>query len=280
MPAGILLAIAIASEVAATISLRYADGFSRPLPSTIVVLGYALSFWLLSLVLRDIPVGTTYAIWAGAGTAAIAVIGMAAARRARDRAEGRLDRADHPRRDRAQRLRRALMPRPSRRTALLDAALTVVRRDGAAALTLDAVAAEAGVSKGGLLYHFASKRALIDGLLERWLDEFGARLAGPGFAAAYVRASEVTGPENAASEFGMLAAMIEDPAVLGQVRERYAAWMDRMLEDVGDPVDAWLVRLAADGLWYSDLFGIAAPQGADRDRLIERLLALAAGGSK
>ena len=77
MPAGILLAIAIASEVAATISLRYADGFSRPLPSSIVVLGYALSFWLLSLVLRDIPVGTTYAIWAGAGTAAIAVIGMA-----------------------------------------------------------------------------------------------------------------------------------------------------------------------------------------------------------
>ena len=77
MPAGILLAIAIASEVAATISLRYADGFSRPLPSMIVVLGYALSFWLLSLVLRDIPVGTTYAIWAGAGTAAIAVIGMA-----------------------------------------------------------------------------------------------------------------------------------------------------------------------------------------------------------
>ena len=79
-----------------------------------------------------------------------------------------------------------------------------------------------------------------------------------------MRASEVTGPENAASEFGMLAAMIEDPAVLGQVRERYAAWMDRMLEDVGDPVDAWLVRLAADGLWYSDLLGIAAPQGADR----------------
>ena len=78
----------------------------------------------------------------------------------------------------------------------------------------------------------------------------------------------------------MLAAMIEDPAVLGQVRERYAAWMDRMLEDVRDPVDAWLVRLAADGLWYSDLFGIAAPRGADRDRLIERLLALAAGGSK
>ena len=41
--------------------------------------------------------------------------------------------------------------------------------------------------------------------------------------------------------------------------------------------DAWLVRLAADGLWYSDLLGIAAPQGDDRRRLIERLLALAQG---
>ncbi len=174
------------------------------------------------------------------------------------------------------------MPRPSRRTALLDAALAVVRREGAAKLTLDAVAAQAGVSKGGVLYHFGSKRALIDGLLDRWLDEFGANLDGPGIATAYVRASDIThaGPEAAASEFGVLAAMIEDPAVLEQVRERYSAWMDRILEDVEDPVDAWLVRLAADGLWYSDLLGIAAPRGADRDRLIERLLALAAGGSR
>jgi len=78
MPAGILLAIAITSEVAATIALRSADGFSRPIPSLIVVAGYALSFWMLSLVLRDISVGTTYAIWAGAGTAAIAVIGIVA----------------------------------------------------------------------------------------------------------------------------------------------------------------------------------------------------------
>ena len=77
MPAGVLLAIAIACEVAATLSLRYSHGFSRPLPSVVVVVGYAMSFWLLSLILRDIAVGTTYAIWAGAGTAAIALIGMA-----------------------------------------------------------------------------------------------------------------------------------------------------------------------------------------------------------
>ena len=78
MPVGILLAIAISSEVAATISLRYSHGFSVLLPSLIVVAGYATSFFLLSLVLKELSVGTTYAIWAGAGTAAIAVIGIVA----------------------------------------------------------------------------------------------------------------------------------------------------------------------------------------------------------
>ncbi len=78
MPVALLLSIAIASEVAATVSLRYSDGFSKPLPSAVVVVGYAISFWLLALVLRELSVGTTYAIWAGAGTAAVALIGILA----------------------------------------------------------------------------------------------------------------------------------------------------------------------------------------------------------
>jgi small multidrug resistance pump len=77
MPPGALLAIAIAVEVGATVSLRYSDGFTKPLPSAIVVAGYGLSFYLLALVLRDISVSTAYAVWSGAGTAAVALIGMA-----------------------------------------------------------------------------------------------------------------------------------------------------------------------------------------------------------
>jgi small multidrug resistance pump len=76
MPVGLLLTLAIAAEVAATVSLRYSEGFSRLVPSIIVVAGYATSFYLLSLILRELSVGTTYAIWAGAGTAAIALIGI------------------------------------------------------------------------------------------------------------------------------------------------------------------------------------------------------------
>jgi AcrR family transcriptional regulator len=174
------------------------------------------------------------------------------------------------------------MGRPNRRRQLLDAAIAVIRRDGAQALTLDAVAAEAGVSKGGVLYHFGSKRALIDGLVERWLDDFEDRIDGPDFAAAYVRACDLgaAGADISASEFGMLAALIGDPEGLEAARERHAQWMERML---GGPLareDAWLVRLAADGLWYSDLLGIAAPEGDDRRRLIARLLALTAGEAR
>jgi AcrR family transcriptional regulator len=172
--------------------------------------------------------------------------------------------------------------RPSRRTELLDAAVAVIRREGAAALTLDAVAAEAGVSKGGVLYHFASKRALIDGLLQRWLDDFESMLSDDDLLASYVRACDLgrAAPDRVASEFGMLAGMIEEPRVLAATRERQAGWMERMLAGAEDPVDAWIVRLAADGLWYSDLLGVAPPEGELRRRLIARLVALSTGGTR
>jgi len=78
MPAFLLLAFAILSEVGATLALRASDGFSRPIPSVIVVVGYGISFWLLALALKDIPVSLTYAIWSGVGTALIAVAGVVA----------------------------------------------------------------------------------------------------------------------------------------------------------------------------------------------------------
>ena len=77
MPA-ILLTIAILAEVAGTVALKYTDGFTNAGPSALVVGGYALSFWMLGLVLRDLPIGLTYAVWAAAGTALIAAIGIVA----------------------------------------------------------------------------------------------------------------------------------------------------------------------------------------------------------
>jgi small multidrug resistance pump len=72
------LTAAIATEVAGTVALKVTNGFTRPVPSTIVVLGYGLSFVFLALTLRGLSLGLTYAIWAGVGTAAIATIGIVA----------------------------------------------------------------------------------------------------------------------------------------------------------------------------------------------------------
>ena len=74
----LFLSIAIAAEVAGTIALKYTDGFTRIGPSAIVVAGYGLSFWMLALVLKALPIGLTYAVWAAVGTALIAGIGIVA----------------------------------------------------------------------------------------------------------------------------------------------------------------------------------------------------------
>ena len=71
-----LLALAIAVEVASTAALPRADGFRDPMWAVIVLAGYAVAIWLLALVVQRIPVSVTYAVWSGAGTAAIAVIGV------------------------------------------------------------------------------------------------------------------------------------------------------------------------------------------------------------
>ena len=71
----IFLAFAILSEVVATTALKASAEFTKPVPSVIVVVGYAISFYLLTLVLRSLPIGVTYAIWAGMGIFLIAVIG-------------------------------------------------------------------------------------------------------------------------------------------------------------------------------------------------------------
>lgn len=73
----LFLSIAIVSEVMATSALKASAGFTRPLPSLVVVVGYGVAFYFLSLTLKTVPVGVAYAIWSGAGVALIALVGWA-----------------------------------------------------------------------------------------------------------------------------------------------------------------------------------------------------------
>lgn len=73
MNAWLVLSIAIVAEVIATLALKASDGFTRWLPSLIVVIGYAIAFYGMSLSLKSIPVGIAYAVWAGVGIVLVSV---------------------------------------------------------------------------------------------------------------------------------------------------------------------------------------------------------------
>ena len=70
----LFLSVAIVAEVIATTALKSSEGFSRPLPSIIVVVGYLIAFYFLSLTLKTIPVGVAYAVWSGVGLMLIALV--------------------------------------------------------------------------------------------------------------------------------------------------------------------------------------------------------------
>ncbi|GAA1294476.1 TetR/AcrR family transcriptional regulator [Brachybacterium alimentarium] len=176
----------------------------------------------------------------------------------------------------------------SARDALLDAYQSLLLTEGQRATTLTAVAAEAGVSKGGLLYHFASKEALAEGLLERLDELLGEDLAEMASAADgpsryYVRTSVWTGGalDRAFVAVSQLAQEAHAGAreAMNRARRR---WLDLIREEVGEEVTAQAILLLGDGLY----FDAALSGGTDPERedvfsamdllpIVDRLLAAA-----
>ncbi|QHS16516.1 multidrug efflux SMR transporter [haloarchaeon 3A1-DGR] len=74
----VLLGAAILSEIVGTTSLKLSEGFSQPLPSLVVVLGYGAAFYLLSITLEELPVGVVYGTWAALGIVGVTAIGIVA----------------------------------------------------------------------------------------------------------------------------------------------------------------------------------------------------------
>lgn len=156
--------------------------------------------------------------------------------------------------------------RAGSRDRLLDAAEQVLVAHGATALTLEATAAAAGVSKGGLLYHFPSKDRLLEGLVERAVGRVDAALAAaaaegtPGaFTRAYLDVTIPAEPAEAAAGLGdgerlavaLVATAALNPRLLAPLREAYARWQRRLEDDGIDPATATVVRLAVDGWWMA-----------------------------
>jgi AcrR family transcriptional regulator len=174
---------------------------------------------------------------------------------------------------------------------ILQAAEEVVLRDGVGHLTLDAAAAQAGLSKGGVLYHYPTRAALVSAMVTKIIDEFQGdiddeltRTSGPGsFTRAYLRATipaDVDGVPDHQDRVGaaVIAAAAAEPELLAPLQEAFQRWQAALAEDGLDPVVATVVRLASDGLWLCDLFGLGAPERLQRRELrttLERLTEVA-----
>ena len=168
----------------------------------------------------------------------------------------------------------------SSRERILDSFETALIRDGERAATMDAVAAAADVSKGGLLYHFPSKEALVDGLAERLRllaekDREGMTASPDGAARYYVRTSvfEDSALDRALVSMARLAQQGHPTAKasLAEIQER---WLDALENQLGDRTTARAVKLLGDGLYYDAAFFAAASSARSTPEDIDELLAV------
>lgn len=172
------------------------------------------------------------------------------------------------------------MSRPARaRDSVLEAYERLLIDEGPRHATLEATAAAAGVSKGGLLYHFASKEALDEGLLGRMeqlartdLDEMSA--APGGLVAAFLRTSVMDdSPIDRALVAGSKLAQAGSHAAVDALRRVRELWADALRPHTRDETAVQLVLLVSDGLYFNNALGTGAvpgpvPEGAEMDALI------------
>lgn len=171
--------------------------------------------------------------------------------------------------------------RPSNRSKVLEAAVRVAERDGVTSVTLDSVAAEAKLTKGGLMYHFRSKDALLDGIQEflaaSWDDAMAEAAGKPAEdasaeekVAAYAR---VATQSASSADLAFILEFAKHPAASAPWAEVAAKWTpspdqarenERMFE-------LFIARLAADGLWtFESLLQTPLDEGL-RQRIAERI---------
>lgn len=177
-----------------------------------------------------------------------------------------------------------MSPKSSARERIIDAAEHIVLDKGASHMTMDAVAAKAGVSKGGLIYHFPSQRDLLQAMLNRFIDRVETRMADARAKLpespvrnikAYVHAWFTLGSEYRRTASALLATITREPELLETVRQKHRAVLAEIIEAAPNPEQAMVLSLATEGMWMSELLGISPLADSERGRVMESLLLLA-----
>lgn len=169
----------------------------------------------------------------------------------------------------------------SKRNGILLAASIVVKNNGVEKLTLEAVAKEAGVSKGGLLHHFPNKEALIRSMVEELTNDFfinveervtSASVEAGKWSRAYTKAVDSDIREGKEISTALTAALFTNPAILKKLQDHYSIWQKNIENDGIDPVRSTIVRLAADGLWFSEMYGLGVLDDELRTKVIREMI--------
>ncbi|ALP68544.1 TetR/AcrR family transcriptional regulator [Paraburkholderia caribensis] len=175
--------------------------------------------------------------------------------------------------------------RPSARAKIINAALDLIKEVGVPALTLDAVAERAGVSKGGLLYHFPFKEELLTAANETIVEHL---LAGreaeaallpdvPGRALrAYVLASVNNRAGNDEVASRLLAAGPALKASADPIRQYWRERFQQLSTDIGFDA-AGLVHVATEGLWFMEMLGLSPFSDQERQRIVDLILGMISG---
>lgn len=168
------------------------------------------------------------------------------------------------------------------RAAVISAALTIIARDGGGNLTLDAIARESGISKGGVMHQFRTKKAVLEALLEhqsryfrdfsrQYLEAHGSNAPQPHLATQIATLREVLSEPNSLA-FATLAAVALEPAFLRERREESAETIAEITAESDDPDISLLRWSAAHGLTLTALLGLSPLSPEERERLFDILL--------
>lgn len=152
------------------------------------------------------------------------------------------------------------------RETVLTAAAQIIGRQGVNAFTLDAVAKEAGITKGGVLHHFPSKESLVEGLIEHVMQTFRQRLEAElandtlgdtgRWLRAYLRTVFSVQYEVQNLIPALAAAVAADHQTLNRIRRGFEESQQAAIHDGIDPIQATIVRLAVDGMVFSRALNI------------------------
>lgn len=178
-------------------------------------------------------------------------------------------------------------PRTIDRDKVLDAAEAVVMRAGAAGLTIDAVAREAGITKGGVQYAFGSKENLIRAMIRRWGDTFEEEVMA--FAGedsnpetvilGHIEASRRGDNDEASRSAVMMTALLQEPDQVAESREWYNSRLDGLDLSSTRARNARLAFLASEGVFFLKSFNLIDLDGEAWEEVFGDILALAKSGS-